>query len=227
MRPLSIVFTLVLATGCFAGPLQPTRLRVEYMDKPLGIDVARPRFSWALEHTDRAEHQTAYQLTVMEWHASHAGGLKAVENSMQWASRQSVRTDGLVAMLEGASMARVHWTSGWVESSQSTNVEYNSSQALVSDTVYMWSVSYKDSKSVESPVGSSYFSVGLLAPADWSGAQWLDGEKGNQLRVQFTINSKVTEDLSSSQAVSVVVGGGPIGEVHPTMKSSYLRMVKV
>ena len=191
---VTVMVFFSLAGLCCAGPLAPTRLRLEYMDKPLGIDVAQPRFSWALEHTDRAEHQTAYQLTVMEWNASHVGGLKAVENSMQWASRQSVRTDDFVAMLEDASIAHTYWSSGWVNSNQSTNIPY-AGPVLISDTVYAWSLSYRDSKQVESSPGTSYFSTGLLTEADWHGAKWLDGEQGNQLRVVFPVSDTSMEGM--------------------------------
>jgi hypothetical protein len=44
--------------------LAATRLRVEYLENPLTIDVAQPRFSWALQHSQRAQAQTAYQIIV-------------------------------------------------------------------------------------------------------------------------------------------------------------------
>lgn len=204
---LAVLLQLMVALSVDAGPLMPSRLRVEYMDRPLGIDIAQPRFSWALEHTDRAEKQTAYQLTVMAWKPSTTGGLKAVNESLHWAARQSVGTNGFVALMEGSSLARVHWRSGWMESSQSTNVPYSGTPALVSDTLYVWSVSFRDSKGVESPAASSMFSTGLMSATDWSGASWLDGEQGNQLRVEFNINPKV--DLYSASAdspVSNIVG---------------------
>src|SRR5262245_14045464 len=49
-------------------PVQPQlrvdALRVEYLTNPMGIDVARPRFSWKLLSTVRNTVQTAYQLQV-------------------------------------------------------------------------------------------------------------------------------------------------------------------
>jgi hypothetical protein len=49
---LAILALLGLAA---AAPLTPTQLRVEYMKNPLGVDAPAPRFSWALEHTDRGQ----------------------------------------------------------------------------------------------------------------------------------------------------------------------------
>ena len=47
-----------------AGVATATRLRVEYLANPLSIDVASPKFSWALSHPNRGELQTAYQIVV-------------------------------------------------------------------------------------------------------------------------------------------------------------------
>ena len=47
--------TLTLAT---AQSHTATRLRVEYLERPLGVDVAAPRFSWARTHPGKGEAQT-------------------------------------------------------------------------------------------------------------------------------------------------------------------------
>jgi alpha-L-rhamnosidase len=58
-----LVFSGVVSAAP-ASPGAPSGLRCEYLENPTGIDVARPRFSWALEHTARAQRQTAYQMVV-------------------------------------------------------------------------------------------------------------------------------------------------------------------
>ncbi|MEW6747378.1 MAG: family 78 glycoside hydrolase catalytic domain [Planctomycetota bacterium] len=45
-------------------PRPPRRLRVEYLENPLGVDRRAPRFSWVDEHAGRAQSQTAYQILV-------------------------------------------------------------------------------------------------------------------------------------------------------------------
>jgi alpha-L-rhamnosidase len=40
------------------------RLRVEYLENPISIDVVNPRFSYALQHPTRAQVQTAYHIVV-------------------------------------------------------------------------------------------------------------------------------------------------------------------
>ena len=54
------VFSCVMANAAF----QLKTLRVEYTDTPLGIDVARPRFSWQMETDGKGEEQTAYTVSV-------------------------------------------------------------------------------------------------------------------------------------------------------------------
>ena len=67
--------SVALAAGPLAGglPSTPVRLRVEYMEAPLGVDVAYPlRFTWAANHPDRAQGQSAYQIVVTEQRRSGA-----------------------------------------------------------------------------------------------------------------------------------------------------------
>jgi alpha-L-rhamnosidase len=47
-----------------AGPHPPRQLSCEYLKNPMGIDVKKPRFSWVLDHSERGQNQTAYQLIV-------------------------------------------------------------------------------------------------------------------------------------------------------------------
>eukprot|EP00729_Bicosta_minor_P026145 gene26145-10614_t len=47
---------LMLLAGCTAASVSPagfsvTNLRTEYLENPLGLDKARPRFSWELKFT--------------------------------------------------------------------------------------------------------------------------------------------------------------------------------
>ena len=45
-------------------PQPPTGLRTESLVHPEVVDVARPRFSWVLEHSERGQRQTAWQILV-------------------------------------------------------------------------------------------------------------------------------------------------------------------
>lgn len=54
----------ILVSVVAQGPHTANRLRVEYLESPLGIDVPSPRFSYALVHPSRGQSQTAYEIVV-------------------------------------------------------------------------------------------------------------------------------------------------------------------
>lgn len=58
---LLLAIFFFLAANAFATPVH---LRVEYLENPLGIDAAKPRFSWQSDNTERNWRQTAYQISV-------------------------------------------------------------------------------------------------------------------------------------------------------------------
>jgi alpha-L-rhamnosidase len=53
--------------------LAPAGLKTEYLENPQGLDVLRPRLSWVLAATGRAQNQSAYQIQV----ADSAGQFKS------------------------------------------------------------------------------------------------------------------------------------------------------
>lgn len=108
---LVILLLAVCTPLAKAGPGQPYQLRAEYLDNPIGMDVARPRFSWALHHSDRGERQSAYRITVYTPEISQR--------------RQPGKT---------------LWDSGKVALEKSTNIEYGGPE-LMSATRYFWKVS--------------------------------------------------------------------------------------
>ncbi len=58
------IASVLFAPMAWSGPLAPSHLRCEYLQNPVAVDVAVPRFAWILNHTDRAQIQTAYQIQV-------------------------------------------------------------------------------------------------------------------------------------------------------------------
>lgn len=59
-----IIAACFAASFAIAGPLAPSQLRCEYLKNPEAVDVSAPRLSWVLNHTERAQKQTAYQIQV-------------------------------------------------------------------------------------------------------------------------------------------------------------------
>lgn len=83
----------------------------------------------------------------------------------------------------------VVWDSDRISGPQQSSVIYEG-QKLHSDTSYFWKVRYWDQLNSTSEFSEwASFDTGLFSPADWQGAQWLDGESGNQLRTTFSASS--------------------------------------
>lgn len=125
--------------GSYDSVKAPTSLFCEYVSNPLGVDVTLPRFSWVLEHSERGEFQSAYQVLV----ASSQENLYAESGDK--------------------------WDSGRVASEESINVIYAGSALESEKTYYwkirIWD---KDEKmSPWSKV--AVFEMGLLNPDDWKG----------------------------------------------------------
>ena len=61
---LALVLLFAAAPFAHADALTPERLRCEYRENPLGIDIAEPRLSWIVTSETRGQRQTAYQIQV-------------------------------------------------------------------------------------------------------------------------------------------------------------------
>jgi alpha-L-rhamnosidase len=69
---LTALILIVLGLACpptaaaaeSAGPAAPTALRCEYLVYPMGIDMAKPRFFWVVDHPERGQAQSAYEIVV-------------------------------------------------------------------------------------------------------------------------------------------------------------------
>ncbi len=63
------------ASSDIVGPHPPSLLRCEYLENPMGIDVKKPRFSWMLQHSERGQKQSAYQLIISANPSAETGDL--------------------------------------------------------------------------------------------------------------------------------------------------------
>jgi len=66
-----------------------TGLKVDYLDRPLGLDNPHPRFSWQLESVRRGVHQSAYRILVAGSEASLRRGYPELWDSGKVSSRKS------------------------------------------------------------------------------------------------------------------------------------------
>jgi alpha-L-rhamnosidase len=108
---LAVFSLIVMLTGLIApllaadgGPLAPTELRCEYLENPMGIDMAKPRFFWVLGHTERGQVQSAYQVLVSTEPSVGAGD---IWDSGKVASAKSVQVPFAGKALESGK--RYYW----------------------------------------------------------------------------------------------------------------------
>ncbi|WP_300603010.1 family 78 glycoside hydrolase catalytic domain [Niabella sp.] len=127
------------------APLLPVNLKIEYLDRPMGLDVLQPRFSWTLKSTRPGlygQKQTAYRVLV-------ASSLKKLN----------------------AGIGDI-WDSEWEPSAQMSQVILPAGR-LHSDRSYYWKVAVKDEKNAVSGWSeTAYWHTGILEPETWK-AGWI------------------------------------------------------
>ena len=117
------------------------RLRVEYLESPLGLGVRSPRFSWRMETPDPGAVQTGYELTVREsssgtevWATGRRSGAHSVlvdydghalaSNTAYdwsvrtWSAGSEQPSRWSTAHFETGLFPEADWRAGWVEPAQ-------------------------------------------------------------------------------------------------------------
>jgi|YelNatPaOPRAMG01_1025707.scaffolds.fasta_scaffold09217_4 alpha-L-rhamnosidase len=148
MRRMLVALLLLAALGApdatAAGTgdillLNPTHLRCEYLNNPLGIDVMAPRLSWYSESAQRGAMQSAYRIIV-------ASSMKKLDHN------------------QGDL-----WDSGKISSDRSINIEYEGAKLHSGERcfwkVQVWNNEGKPSR-WSMP---AMWSMGLLKKSDWKG----------------------------------------------------------
>ncbi len=135
---LTTALLITLLGACHRFSNEPAGLKTEYLENPLGLGTAKPRFSWIVEDLTPGAKQTAYQVQA----ASSAEKLAAGEADL--------------------------WDSGKVGSNQSHLVVYEgkplSSRQQVWWRVKNWDQNGKESAWSE----PAWFEMGLTEEADWT-----------------------------------------------------------
>ncbi len=136
--------------------IRPTGLRCEAAVDPLGVDVAEPRLSWALEAArpgERDQRQTAYRILV----ASTERGLRAGRGDL--------------------------WDSGKVAADRTLGIPYQGRPLASRQRVY-WKVRVWDRDGRPSDYSDgAWWEMGLLKPEDWQG-QWISRRRAKPLTVR-------------------------------------------
>ena len=82
-----VIAFVVVATAVFG---EPVRLRCEYLENPMGLDVAAPHLSWQSDSAERNWRQTSYEILVASSEESLRAGKADVWDSGKTDSAESV-----------------------------------------------------------------------------------------------------------------------------------------
>src|SRR5581483_5318738 len=139
LSSLLIILTTLDSALAAGGPAAPSNLRCEYLSNPMGVDVRQPRFAWVLDHTERGQAQSAYQVLV----ATRLSGLEQDQGDQ--------------------------WDSGKVASDNSTQVVYSGKPLVSGATYYWKVRYWDASGNASPYSQPARFDMGLLSPDDWKG----------------------------------------------------------
>jgi alpha-L-rhamnosidase len=135
LKLLSVVAAIVILASLASAT--PIRLRCEYLENPLGLDVAAPHLSWQSDNTERNWRQAAYEILV----ASSDENLRAGKADI--------------------------WDSGKVDSAESVGIVYRGpaleSRKRYHWNVRVWDAGGLVSESAT----EAWWETGLLHQADW------------------------------------------------------------
>lgn len=134
---LAFVICAAISIAASQTTLRVTALRTEYKINPLGIDQARPRFSWQIQSTDRGVVQSAYQFRVALNERDLRAGTNLIWDSARITSDASIHRVYAGPPLKSAT--RYYWQ------------------------VKIWDGAGKASDWSE----PAWWEMGLLSPSDW------------------------------------------------------------
>jgi alpha-L-rhamnosidase len=153
-RLLGLILMLpALAPAAGQDPSAPEKLRCEYLENPLGIDVLSPRLSWQLRDSRRGAGQTAYQIQVAS----------SVE-------------------LLGKGRGDL-WDSGKVNSAETIQVAYGGKAMGSGQRCYWRVRSWDAGGKPSPWSAAAHWSMGLLSPSDWEAQWITDAQAAARIPV--------------------------------------------
>ncbi len=164
------------------------KLRTEYQETPMGLEVMTPRLSWQMKATNRGAKQTAYQILV----ADNEADLKKDNGNI--------------------------WNSGMVKSEQSIKVDYAGkpieSRKRYFWKVKIWNEKNKPTPYSQ----STWWEMALLKKEDWSahwiGKNGTEG-KSIELQKEFNLSKRATRAriyVTGVGAYHLIFNGKKVGQ---------------
>jgi len=161
-------------------PSAPLRLRCEFMQNPLGVDVASPRFSWWVNDSRPAEVQSAYEILV----ASSQALLNQDQGDL--------------------------WCSGRIESHQTLHVNYRGMHLGSGQKAFWKVRTYDSDGIAGDWSDPATFEMGLLHDADWHGPWIAGALRGSARRgvhaVALRRDFLITQPVASARLYIAVAG---------------------
>ena len=164
------------------------KLKCEYQETPMGLEILNPRLSWQMKATNRGAKQTAYQILVADNEADLKKDIGNVWNSGIVKSEQSIKIDYAGKTIE--SRKRYFWK------------------------VKVWNEKNKSTQYSE----SSWWEMALLKKEDWSahwiGKNGTDG-KSIELQKEFSLGKRATRAriyVTGVGAYHLIFNGKKVGQ---------------
>ncbi len=167
------------------GPMAPTELRCEYLENPMGVDVRTPRLSWILEHTERGQIQSAYQVIVSIdpniatgdiWDSGRVVSNQSVQIPFAGKSLESGRSyfwkvrywDGggrespwsAIATFATGLFDRADWTGTWIGGGNQIRKEFSINGRLKRATTFVCGLGYHELRLNGRKVGGNVLDPG-------------------------------------------------------------------
>ncbi|MEW5901441.1 MAG: family 78 glycoside hydrolase catalytic domain, partial [Acidobacteriota bacterium] len=219
---MAALFGLALSRAGRSSDIQellaPTGLRCEYLTNPLGVDVRNPRFAWVLEHGERGQSQTAYEILVSSLPGAEKGdlwesGQVATANSTQvvyagkplesgrsyywkvryWDKDGRPSPFSQAARFDTGLFSREDWKAKWIGGKNQLRREFDLSGKPVRARAYICGLGYYELRLNGRKVGRN-----VLDPA------WTTFEK----RVLYVTHDATDYLRAGRNAVAVMLGQG-------------------
>lgn len=121
-----------------AQSVQPVSLTCEYIENPLGIDIAIPRFSWVVQSAARNQFQSAYELEVTDNEKSFGSSSIAL------------------------------WQTGIINSGQNVHIEYKGPALSSFKRYYWRVKIYNQDGIASGWSSAAWFETAMLSQNDWT-----------------------------------------------------------